>query len=158
MRIALLLLLSAFLIAGCSKMEDKKPVQQDNKQQTNTPNPHGNMPPAGDQQQMTNDKTDMASEDAVDKEADKLSKEAFDFESTFKKDNSDANKKKLAEMHLAAGNYLMFKANLNPKKKYGPALKHYRRVLELDPKNQEAMANKQQIEDIYTSMGRPIPN
>ena len=59
---------------------------------------------------------------------------------------------------MAAGKYLMFEANLSPKKKYGPALKQFKRVLELDPKNQEAMNNKMQIEDIYTSMGRPIPN
>jgi hypothetical protein len=52
----------------------------------------------------------------------------------------------------------MFEANLSPKKKYKPALKHYRRILELDPSNAEAQRNKTQIEEIYTSMGRPIPN
>jgi hypothetical protein len=59
---------------------------------------------------------------------------------------------------MAAGNYLMFEAKLSPKKKYGPALKQFKRVLELDPSNQDAMNNKAQIEDIYNSMGRPIPN
>ena len=61
-------------------------------------------------------------------------------------------------MQLKAANYLMFDADLPPKDKYKPALQRYRRVLELDPGNQEAMANKQQIEEIYQSMGKPIPN
>ena len=52
----------------------------------------------------------------------------------------------------------MFQADLPPKKKYRPALRRYRRVLELDPSNKEAAANKKQIEDIYESMGMPIPN
>jgi hypothetical protein len=52
----------------------------------------------------------------------------------------------------------MFEANLSPKKKYKPALKRYRRVLELDPSNKEAADNKKQIEDIYQSMGMPIPD
>jgi hypothetical protein len=37
-------------------------------------------------------------------------------------------------------------------------LKKYRRVLELDPGNTEASENKKQIEDIYQSMGMPIPD
>ncbi len=36
-------------------------------------------------------------------------------------------------------------------------LEECRKVLEVDPQNQEALQNKQQIEDIYTQMGRPIP-
>ena len=59
---------------------------------------------------------------------------------------------------MAAANYLMFEANLSPKKKYRPALRRYRRVLELDPKNKEAQVNKKQLEDIYQSMGMPIPD
>jgi hypothetical protein len=52
----------------------------------------------------------------------------------------------------------MFDANLSPKKKYRPALQRYRKVLELDPSNKEAKENKQQIEDIYKSMGMPVPD
>jgi hypothetical protein len=52
----------------------------------------------------------------------------------------------------------MFEANLPSKKKYRPALARYRRVLELDPSNKEAKENKEQIEEIYESMGMPIPN
>jgi tetratricopeptide (TPR) repeat protein len=157
MRITLILFFAAVLLAGCSKMEEKKQNQPDTRQ---TPgdmqNPHGNM--QNGSQDKTGDKTDMAPEGAKDEKADKLVKEADEFENTYKKSSTDENKKTLIDKHMAAGKYLMFEANLNPKQKYGPALKQFKRVLELDPKNQEAMNNKMQIEDIYTSMGRPIPN
>lgn len=154
MRIFLALVIVMFLFSGCSKMEEKKQTDnktQQNKSENNMTNPHGDM----NQQDMGN--TDMAPEDAVDPQADKLSKDANDFESVYSKNKTDENKKLLAEKHMAAGNYLMFKANVNPKKKYGPALKHYNRVIELQPDNAEAKANKKQIEDIYEMMGRPIP-
>lgn len=156
MRITLALVIMMFFIAGCTKMEEKKSTENKSPQgqNDNQVNPHGNM--QMDKQQNT-DKTDMASEDAVDTQADKLTKEANDFESVYSKNKNEENKKLLVEKHMDAGNYLMFKANLNPKKKYGPALKHYNRVLELQPDNAEAKANKKQIEDIYEMMGRPIP-
>jgi len=155
MKKLILLSVSALLLAGCSKMEEKKNVS-DNKTmppvQQNMPNPHGNMPP--DQTNQGN--MDAAPDSAVDPKADELSKGAYDFENNYKKDNGV--KKELIAKHMAAGNYLMFEANLSPKKKYRPALKHYKRVLELDPENAEAQRNKKQIEEIYESMGRPIPN
>lgn len=148
-------------------MEEKKQNQPDTKSpQSNMQNPHtqGDMQNPHMQGDMKDgsqnhkgDMTDMAPESAVDEKADKLVKEANDFENTFKKSNTDENKSYLIEKHMAAGNYLMYQANLNPKKKYGPALKHFKRVLELDPNNQDAMNNRMQIEDIYNSMGRPIP-
>jgi len=157
MRITLILFVAFALFAGCSKMEEKKVGQNENKMPpSNMQNPHNQ----GDMKQdgLTGDMTDMAPESAVDEKADKLIKEANDFESTFKKSNTEENKKSLVEKHMAAGVYLMYQANLNPKKKYGPALKHFKRVLELDPNNKEAISNKMQIEDIYNSMGRTIPN
>lgn len=157
MKITLILILAIALFSGCSKMEEKKTVQNDNKMPpSNMQNPHsqGNMQQDG----LTGDMTDMAPETAVDDKADKLVKEANDFEDVYKKSNSGENKTTLVEKHMAAGVYLMYQANLNPKKKYGPALKHFKRVLELDPNNKEAISNKMQIEDIYNSMGRPIPN
>lgn len=90
--------------------------------------------------------------------ADQMMKEADDAEAQYQKTKSEADKKLCIEKQLAAANYLMFDANLSPKKKYRPALQRYRRVLELDPKNQAAMENKKQIEDIYQSMGMPVPN
>jgi tetratricopeptide (TPR) repeat protein len=94
----------------------------------------------------------------VDQAAMRYSKEADDAEAKYKKSKSDTDKYFCIEKQLAAANYLMFEADMNPKDKYKPALTRYRRVLELDPNNQEAMVNKSQIEDIYKSMGKPIPN
>jgi Flp pilus assembly protein TadD len=159
MRITLILFIALALFSGCSKMEEKKISQTDSKTSPNNmQNPHtqGNMQQQDGQ--MSGDKTDMAPETATDEKADKLIKEANDFEADYKKNNSKENKTSLVDKHMAAGVYLMYQANLNPKKKYGPALKHFKRVLELDPNNKEALNNKMQIEDIYNSMGRPIPN
>lgn len=158
MKKLLLLTLFVALLAGCSKMEEKKSGTENKNNTTNqksTEDPHTKMPP-GHGDMTSTDKTDMAGDDAQDPKADELSKGAYDFENNYKKDNGV--KKDLIAKHMAAGNYLMFEANLSPKKKYKPALKHYRRILELDPSNAEAQRNKTQIEEIYTSMGRPIPN
>ena len=41
--------------------------------------------------------------------------------------------------------------------RYRAALAVYRRVLKVDPANQKSLEEKQMIEKIYSSMGRPIP-
>jgi FtsZ-interacting cell division protein ZipA len=88
----------------------------------------------------------------------KLTKDADDADAKYQKTKSDADKKDAVDKQMAAANFLMFKADsFTPKKKYRPALKRYSRVIEIDPSNKEAAANKKQIEDIYTSMGMPIP-
>lgn len=56
------------------------------------------------------------------------------------------------------GTAVMNAASLAPKDKYPKALRLYREALKIDPKNKEALDNKKMIEDIYKSMGRPIPN
>lgn len=92
-----------------------------------------------------------------DPKAEELVKEADDADAKFQQSKSDDDKKTCIAKQLAAANYLMFDANLSPKKKYRPALQRYRRVLELDPNNAEAQKNKKQIEEIYESMGMPVP-
>lgn len=157
MKKLLLLTLFVALLAGCSKMEEKKSTTENKTMppvKPGTENPHQNMN-QGENGDMKGNQTDMAGDEAQDKKAEELSKAAYDFESNYSKDNN--LKKDLIAKHMTAGNYLMFDANLSPKKKYKPALKHYRRVLELDPSNAEAQRNKTQIEEIYTSMGREIP-
>lgn len=159
MRITLILFFAAIVLSGCSKMEEKKQNQTDNKSpMNNMQNPHEKGDMKDGSQNQKGDMTDMAPETSTDEKAEKLVKEADEMESNYKKNNTEQNKKELIEKHMAAGNYLMFEAKLSPKKKYGPALKQFKRVLELDPSNQDAMNNKAQIEDIYNSMGRPIPN
>jgi len=154
------ILFFAFFAVSCTK-EVPKEMQKTDKQ----------APPINPQTQMPNDDihrnlksgqeqtTDVdTSKSKADPKADQLSKEADDADAKFQKTKSDADKNTCILKQLTAANYLMFEANLSPKKKYKPALKRYNRVLEIDPGNSEAMENKKQIEDIYTSMGMPIPN
>jgi hypothetical protein len=51
----------------------------------------------------------------------------------------------------------MADTGLTPKEKYPRALRLYREALKHDPKNEEALSNKELIEGIYTQMKRPIP-
>ena len=156
-----LLIMSLFLLSSCTK-EVPKEMQNTNKQ----------PPPITPQQQMPDDEIhknlknnqDQTTSDTDtsktkgDPKADQLSTEADNADAQFVKTKSEADKKTCILKQMTAANYLMFEANLSPKKKYKPALKRYNRVLELEPGNSEAMENKKQIEDIYQSMGMPIPN
>ena len=65
-----------------------------------------------------------------------------------------ADKKAAAAAYLERAN--VFYAAGNPSL-YKFALRDFRRTLKYDPANEEARAKKQQIEDIYQSMGRPVP-
>jgi len=71
--------------------------------------------------------------------------------------NDPALKQSLISAHMKFGHYYMFNDTLSPKVKYPSALKHYREVLKLDPNNQDAKENAQQIIDIYKMMGREVP-
>lgn len=70
--------------------------------------------------------------------------------------NDEAAKKKLALATFEFAKKITYD-NALPVMKYRQALKLFRRSLELDPSNQQAVAEKEQIEGIYRSMGRPIP-
>ena len=67
---------------------------------------------------------------------------------------SNADKKAAAAAYLERANVLMYAQNPSL---YKFALRDFRRTLKYDPANEEARSKKQQIEDIYQSMGRPIP-
>ena len=71
--------------------------------------------------------------------------------------NDDALKQARIEGHLIFERYFMFNDSLPPKQKYGPALKEYRAVVAIDPKNSDAQNSIALIEGIYKEMGRPIP-
>jgi hypothetical protein len=143
-----------FTFSGCTK-EVPKELLQNNKQ-----SPMGNQNMPNDSihrniQKTTGTDTSSANSDKV---VAGLTKDADDADAKFEKTKSDADKKAAVEKQMLAANFLMFEAELPPKQKYKPALKRYRRVLQLDPNNKEAAANKKQIEDIYQSMGMPIPD
>lgn len=72
--------------------------------------------------------------------------------------NDAALKQSLITAHLKYGHFFLMNDTLSPKVKYPNALKHYREVLKLDPNNQDAKDNAQQIVDIYKMMGREVPN
>ena len=63
----------------------------------------------------------------------------------------------LAESNLALGDFNMFNEQMPPFRKYPAALRAYRQVLVYDKTNKKAAANIKTIEDIYKSMGRPVP-
>ncbi|HRI43398.1 MAG TPA: hypothetical protein PLL78_04375 [Fimbriimonadaceae bacterium] len=58
---------------------------------------------------------------------------------------------------VAYGNLVMTSPALMPKEKYPKALALFREALKVDPKNKVALENKNMIEQIYKSMGRPVP-
>jgi hypothetical protein len=62
---------------------------------------------------------------------------------------------------VAADRYataMMVESTLPPRMRYPGALRIYREVLKVDPKNSEALNNSKMIVDVYKSMGRPVPN
>lgn len=145
---------SAIFFISCTKEVPKDMVNKQlpmNQQQMPNDSIHRNLMPQ-DQQNTMQDDTSKG-----DPKAEQMIKEADEADAKYQKTKSDADKNICIEKQMAAANYLMFEANLSPKKKYRPALKRYRRVLELDPGNDEAKQNKSQIEEIYKSMGMQIP-
>jgi tetratricopeptide (TPR) repeat protein len=66
-------------------------------------------------------------------------------------------KKALADAYLAKADSIMADQNAQPRMKYPAALHAYREVLKYDSANQKAKDQIGQIESIYKSMGRPVP-
>lgn len=154
------MLLTVFFWA-CTKevpkelLNTNKQQMPSNKQEMPNDSIHRNLNMQNNNQEQTSEPN--YAEDSI--TVAKLTKEADDADGKYQKTKSDADKKEAVDKQMAAANFLMFKADsFTPKKKYRPALKRYNRVLEIDPANKEAAADKKQIEDIYTSMGMPIPN
>ncbi len=81
-----------------------------------------------------------------------------ELETKLKESPSDAElKKQVAEVSYQVGHTMMLNPDLQPRVKYRGALKHFRRTLALNPGHANAAAEKQQIEDVYKSMGMPVP-
>jgi tetratricopeptide (TPR) repeat protein len=99
--------------------------------------------------------TDAASKKIV---AGKYAEAIADLGVAYKKNpTSSEYKKALAGAYFAQGQATMNDQALPPMRKYPSALASFRKAVELDPQHAEAKANIKMIEDIYTSMGRPIP-
>lgn len=65
--------------------------------------------------------------------------------------------KTLVEAHMGKADSFMSNPQVPPREKYTTALREYRKVLVYDKTNKKATDNIKTIEDIYKSMGRPIP-
>lgn len=73
-------------------------------------------------------------------------------------DESDLQiRQMLIATHMTYGIELTYGSLTDQRTRMPEALRHYRRVLELDPENERAMAEIRQIEDIYRSLNREIP-
>ena len=66
-------------------------------------------------------------------------------------------KTETAEANYQVGFQMEYNSNLPPREKYRGSLTKYRRALELNPKHANAAKEKKQIEDVYKSMGMPVP-
>lgn len=128
---------------GCMKMKEKEQQPQINNVQQITIN---------DSEKV------LANRKNLDSLSLKLSEEAYNFEVTYKKNSTDRNKEQLIEKHLKAGqSYLPTDKLKMNSKNFRTALKHFKRVLELDPNNQEALEGKIIIEDMYKVIGKEPP-
>lgn len=154
---SILVLVVLFAISGCTK-EVPKDMQNTNKQQTIQGKEQTEMPNDSIHKNIKNKNGEVDNtKDSI--MVYQLTQDADNADAKYRKTKSEADKQTAINTQMTAANFLMFQAeSLSPKKKYRPALKRYNRVLEIDPNNKEAAANKKQIEDIYQSMGMPIPN
>jgi hypothetical protein len=66
-------------------------------------------------------------------------------------------KKQVALLHFKVGHAMEYNPRLTPHEKYAGALRHFRRAVALDPTLKAAADAKEEIEQIYRQMGRPIP-
>jgi hypothetical protein len=144
--IALMLVFTAsMLFVSCDQMQEKQNEKQ------------------GDQMtpETSSDKLEEKSPHEMnsegDAQADRLMKEADTEYTAYKETPNDDTKSATVKKSMDAAMYLMYDAQLPPRDKYKPALKYFRIVLKLDPGNEEAKVNKEKIEEIYESMGKPIP-
>ena len=78
--------------------------------------------------------------------------------SAWDKDQSPVNKAALVKAYVEFADYMQYESPVSPRQgKYHRALVEYRHALALEPGNEKIAGEIQQIEDIYRSMGRPIP-
>jgi len=152
MKRLLIFLFAVAVFAGCSKMEEKKETG------TQTQNGDMQMPPDMTDPHKKTEGTDPHSS-GIDSATIKVSQDAMEFEKTYEKNKSEENKQELIKKHLAAGDAFSPEGNMEhmSKESFRTSLKHYRRVLELDPTNQAAIQGRGMIESMYQQIGLPIP-
>ncbi|MFZ1731785.1 MAG: hypothetical protein WBQ23_15915 [Bacteroidota bacterium] len=139
MKTAIIILSTVFLFSACGQKKEaatEQPAEQ----------PAAGMTQAPSKQDIT----DAA---LIKIDAD-IQKYADDVEDAKKQ----GDKAQLTQAYITFGDYMQYESSVSPREgKYHRALVEYRKALELDPSNQKVVSEITQIEDIYRSMGRPIP-
>lgn len=128
-----------------------------------TPPPASQTPPAaGDKPAET--PAEKPAEKPVEKPEEKkptvaeLTEKTKAAEAAYKAKPKDADAKKAYANALAdLGHATMLDQAIAPRQRYPQALKQFNQALKLDPANKTALDDKKAIEDVYKSMGRPIP-
>jgi len=134
------------LLAACSKKAAETPQNT----QTQTV-PTQTTPPA---------KQDVSTEALVkiDPEIQKFEDATATAKKLYEIRKDDASRSKLVQAYISFGDYMQYESPVSPRQgKYHRSLLEYRNALELDSQNRKVQAEITQIEDIYRSMGRPIP-
>jgi len=103
-----------------------------------------------------------AADSAVEQARKNISAKKYDeaitqLEAAYKTKPSPDVKKALADAYLAKADSFMTDDSVPPRVKYPTALRSYREVLKYDKDNKRAQEGISTIENIYKSMGRPIP-
>ncbi len=99
-----------------------------------------------------------APENGKDPAVEKLEAEAAKLAKSAGKSKDVKVRNKVADAYYSAGHTAMVSEKLGRRQKYVSALKHFRKALTFNPNHVQAKQEKDTIEAIYKSMGRPIPN
>lgn len=75
----------------------------------------------------------------------------------YKASKADEDLQELVKSGMSYGTAVMTSGALSPKDKYPRALRVFREVASYDPESEDAKSNIKMIEDIYKSLGRPVP-
>lgn len=139
----------AFVAVGCAKeAAEKAPASAAELTPAVTPAPSDTQKPAASGTAPAGD-TDAYAPLTPTPELDKAIADA----------KASGDKKKLAAAFAARGDYRTNEdAKAGQRVKYRAALSDYRNAIKADKTNEQAVAGKTQIEQIYTMMGRPIPS
>jgi tetratricopeptide (TPR) repeat protein len=142
---ALVFLLAVIVFSACSQQNDEEGTAQQ-------------MSPAAaasdaPQRDISNEAL-MSIDPAIQEYTDRIETERKAYE----EQPDEEGKAELVSAYLAFADYMTYESPVSPREgKYHRALIEYRHALELDPDNSKAIAEIQQIEDIYRSMNRPVP-
>lgn len=131
-------------VTACTKKQDETAVQE----QTAA----GTTDKAADRDISTATLVTIDPEIKQFDEAVSAAKKAFDG------DQSAQNKTALVKAYVSFADYMQYESPVSPRQgKYHRALVEYRNALALEPGSEKIAGEIKQIEDIYRSMGRPVP-